>query len=72
MEEKIITTRRGVYGHLNITLPLAEKTLLLSRVKRCGMSKSEFLKKALVLGASILEQEHNHDGGEFAPQPART
>ena len=72
MSEKIITTRRGVYGRVNITLPLAEKASLLARVKRSGMSKSEYLQKALVLGASLLEQEHNHDGGEFAPQPART
>lgn len=72
MLAKIITTRRGVYGRVNITLPLDEKASLLARVKQSGMSKSEYLRKALILGASLLEQENNHDGGEFAPQPART
>lgn len=72
MEDKIITTRRGVFGRLQVTLPIKDKMRVLARVKASGMGKSEYLQKALILGVTLLEQEHNHDGGELAPQPART
>jgi hypothetical protein len=48
--EKIITTRRGIYGRVNITLPLSVKTSLMDFQKRSGLKKAEFLRLALTTG----------------------
>ncbi len=56
MSEQIITTRRGVYGRLNVTLPLGLKTAMLSWAKRSGMKKSEFLRMALTTGFLTLSR----------------
>jgi len=50
MEEKTIKTKRGVYGRVNVTLPLTIKTSMLSWAKRSGMKKAEFLRLALTTG----------------------
>jgi hypothetical protein len=50
MTENIITTKRGVYGRVNVTLPLAMKTTMLAWAKRAGMKKAEFLRTALTTG----------------------
>ncbi len=72
MLEKVITTKRGVYGRVQIILPLPEKVSLMARVKGSGMSKAVFLQKALILGALQLANEDKDQGGEAAQQPART
>jgi hypothetical protein len=50
MTEIIITTRRGVYGRVNVTLPLPMKLSMLAWVKRSGLKKAEFLRMALTTG----------------------
>lgn len=50
MTEKIITTQRGVFGRVNVTLPLPLKTTMLAFQKKSGMKKSEFLRLALTTG----------------------
>jgi hypothetical protein len=65
MLEKVITTRRGVFGRVQIVLPLPEKVSLLEHVKGSGMSKSEFMRAALILGASQLAK-NKPDHGEAA------
>jgi hypothetical protein len=45
--EKVISTKRGLYGRLNITLPLPIKNSLLDLQKRSGIKKAEFLRVAL-------------------------
>jgi hypothetical protein len=72
MLEKVITTRRGVFGRVQIILPLPEKTSLLERIKGSGMSKAEFLRAALILGASQLEMNKPDHGEAAAQQHART
>lgn len=54
MSEEIITTRRGLYGRVNITLPLITKTTMLTWAKRSGMKKAEFLRLALTMGFLAL------------------
>jgi hypothetical protein len=54
MTDNIIVTRRGVYGRLNVTLPLGLKTSMLAWAKRSGMKKSEFLRMALTTGFLTL------------------
>ena len=50
MDERIITTRRGLYGQVNVTLPLPIKTAMLEWQKTSGMKKAEFLRLALTTG----------------------
>jgi hypothetical protein len=70
MSEKVITAQSGVYGRVQVILPLPDKALLLAGVKASGMSKAEFLRKALILGASQLAKEQgNHAGGRLAQKP---
>jgi hypothetical protein len=68
MTEQIIITKRGIYGRLQVVLPMSVKTSVLEQAKQAGMSKAIFLQKALVLGA---EQLANNSSGVIAQQPAR-
>ena len=60
MSQEIIITRRGVYGRVQIVLPLTVKTALLATAEQTGMSKAEFLQKALLLGATQITKDHNN------------
>jgi hypothetical protein len=76
MEEKIIKTKRGLYGRVNITLPLPVKTSLMDLQKKSGMKKAEFLRTALMMGTVKLSESILTDrldmGMKFSQQPART
>jgi len=50
MDEMIIKTKRGLYGRVNVTLPLPIKTTMLALQKKSGMKKAEFLRLALTTG----------------------
>ena len=54
MSEKIITTQRGIYGRLQVTLPMPAKSSMLAWAKKSGMKKAEFLRVALMIGANQL------------------
>ena len=56
MDERIITTKRGIYGRVNVTLPLPIKTALLAWAKQQGMKKAEFLRLALTTGFLVLSK----------------
>ena len=75
MDEKIITTRKGVYGCVNVTLPLPMKTSMLSWAKKSGLKKAEFLRLALTTGFLELSKsvlQDINDRCEAEQQPART
>jgi hypothetical protein len=77
MEEKIIKTKRGLYGRVNITLPLPVKISLLDFQKKTGVKKAEFLRVALIIGTTKLSENVIHSdligaGVEREQQPART
>jgi hypothetical protein len=57
MSDEIITTKRGVYGRIQVTLPLPVKTSMLAWVKKSGMGKAEFLRAALMIGAVKLADD---------------
>ena len=62
MEEKIIKTKRGLYGQVNITLPMPFKTSLMDLQKKSGMKKAEFLRTVLLMGkAQITEKVLGND-----------
>ena len=50
MTEQIFQTKRGIYGRVNVTLPLTIKTTMLAWQKKSGMKKAEFLRLALTTG----------------------
>jgi hypothetical protein len=54
MTEKVITTQSGVYGRVNVTLPLPAKVSMLNWQKKTGMKKARFLRTALMIGALQL------------------
>ena len=77
MEENVIETKRGLYGRVNITLPLPVKISLLNLQKKSGMKKAEFLRFALMMGTAkisenVLSNDPKVSGGELELQPART
>lgn len=72
MSEKTITTKRGIYGRVNVTLPLPIKTAMLAWAKSSSMKKAEFLRLALTTGFLELskgvsiadaEKDPNSSGG---------
>jgi len=74
MEEKIIQTKRGLYGRVNITLPISLKNCLYTLHKRTGMKKAEFLR--LIIASGMIEVskriiENNREECEAVQQPAR-
>ena len=56
MSEEIIKTKRGIYGRVNITLPLSKKNAMLTWAKASGMKKAEFLRLALTTGFLVLSK----------------
>jgi hypothetical protein len=77
MEEKLINTKRGLYGKVNITLPMSIKTSLMELQKKSGMKKAEFLRFCLMMGTEKLSEnelfiDHKGTGGGLEQQPART
>jgi hypothetical protein len=77
MEEQVIQTKRGLYGRVNITLPLPVKTSLMDLQKRSGLRKAEFLRVALMIGTvkiseNVLYISKKELGGDLAQAPART
>ncbi len=54
MSEKVFETKSGIYGRLQVTLPMLAKSSMLSWAKKSGMKKAEFLRVALMIGAMQL------------------
>jgi ADP-dependent phosphofructokinase/glucokinase len=77
MEERIIKTKRGLYGRVNITLPMPVKTSMMELQKKLGMNKAEFLRVALMMGTAklsenVLSRDLLKTGCELEQKPART
>ena len=53
MSDEIIT-KHGVYGRLQVTLPMPIKLSVLNWSKKTGMGRAEFLREALIYGAVHL------------------
>ena len=54
MEEQAIVTKRGIYGRVQVTLPMPVKQSMMEWQKKSGMGKAEFLRVALMMGAVNL------------------
>jgi hypothetical protein len=56
MNEQIITTKTGVYGRLQVTMPMQVKVSMLDWAKKSGLKKAEFFRMALMIGAAELAE----------------
>ncbi len=54
MDEQIITTKRGRFGKLQVTLPLTVKHSIMASIDQSGLCKAEYLRIALMIGSSQL------------------
>ena len=54
MEEQVIVTTRGIYGRIQVTLPMTVKQSMIEWQKKSGMGKAEFMRVALMMGAAQL------------------
>jgi hypothetical protein len=59
MSDQVITTKRGTFGRVQVTLPMSVKSSMASWIRKSGMGKSEFLRVALMIGASKLAEQIN-------------
>ena len=83
MEEKVIITKRGTFGRVQVTLPVTVKESMLAWQKQSGIGKAEFLRVALMIGAAQLANDvqakkpdegyYSKEDGSYVLQPvART
>ncbi|OGO27582.1 MAG: hypothetical protein A2Z16_01350 [Chloroflexi bacterium RBG_16_54_18] len=56
LEEISTQTKRIPYGRIQVTIPMPVKVSMLSWVKKSGMGRAEFLRVALMIGASQLAE----------------
>ena len=56
MDEQVITTKRGKFGKLQVTLPLAIKQSIMTSINQSGLRRAEYLRIALMIGSSQLAQ----------------
>ena len=59
MTDEIVTKNRVVYGRLTITLPMEAKYQIMHWSHKSHMRKVEFLKAALLIGATQLAKQLN-------------
>ncbi len=57
MEEQVIATKRGVYGRVQVTIPMPVKNSMMKWIRKSGMGKAEFLRVALMRGAILLAND---------------
>lgn len=57
--EQIITTKRGTFGFVRVTIPMTVKDTMLTWFKRSGMRKTEFFRVALMIGVKQLAESIN-------------
>lgn len=68
--EQVITTKRGSFGHVRVTIPMQVKETMLVWCKRSGMRQAEFFRVALMIGVRQLAESinakqpnENYEGG---------
>lgn len=56
-QEQVITTKRGNFGFIRVTIPMTVKDSMLNWYSKSGMSKAEFFRVALMLGVVLLADQ---------------
>jgi len=57
--EKVITTKRGNFGFIRVTIPMKVKDSMLNWCKQSGLSNAEFFRVSLMLGVMLLADQIN-------------
>ena len=57
MDEKIITTKRGRFGRIQVTIPMDTKNKMLEWHKKSGLGKAEFFRVSLMMGVVQLSDQ---------------
>lgn len=57
--EEVITTKRGSFGFIRVTVPMHVKEKMLGWCNRSSMKKSEFFRVALMIGVKQLAESIN-------------
>jgi hypothetical protein len=57
--EEIITTKRGTFGHVRVTVPMTVKETMMAWCKRSGMGRAEFFRVSLMIGMNQLAESIN-------------
>ena len=55
--DEIVTKNRGVFGKVQVTLPMQVKDSMLSWMRKSGMGKAEFFRVALMIGTVKLADQ---------------
>ena len=55
--EQVITTKRGNFGFVRVTIPMNVKETMLNWCVKSGMGKAEFFRVALMMGAIQLADQ---------------
>ena len=54
MSEEVITTKRGRFGKLQVTIPVTVKNSILSSIDQSGLCKAEYLRIPLMMGSAQI------------------
>ena len=57
--EQTITTKRGTFGFVRVTIPMTVKETMLDWCKKSGMGKAEFFRVGLMIGIKQLAESVN-------------
>ncbi|OGN81241.1 MAG: hypothetical protein A2X24_12950 [Chloroflexi bacterium GWB2_54_36] len=57
--EEVITTKKGSYGHIRITVLMPVKEIMLLWGRKSGMGRAEFFRVALMIGVKLLAESVN-------------
>lgn len=55
--EQVITTKRGNFGFVRVTIPMTIKDTMLNWCRKSGMSKAEFFRISLMMGVIQLADQ---------------
>jgi hypothetical protein len=57
--EEVITTKKGNFGRIQVTIPMVAKETMMTWCKKSGMGKAEFFRVALMMGVIDLANQVN-------------
>ncbi len=57
MKDEIVTKNRGVFGRVQIAVPMTVKDSIMNWIRKSGMGKAEFFRVVLMIGAVQLANQ---------------
>ena len=62
--DEIVTKNRGVFGKVQVTLPMNVKRSMIAWMRKSGMGKTEFFRVALMMGTVQLADQVKAKGSD--------